>query len=178
MCVWSPEVCTAGVRHTARVDMSSCSTPTRHERMKRYKSCTQIGECSTFLPQSHAHGVGCRLLTLGAPHPWRFGTYCCPPRFFDTGTRAVLLQFVLYNTNTRQLTNGRLVVEQFMSADFQMTHQFQTCKVEVYASKTDEVRHVSSVGFRLPRGGGGRTGCAVGGCALARSKTRWDRVGV
>ena len=62
-------------------------------------------------------------------------------RFFDTGTRAILFQFVVYNTNTRQLTNVRLLIEQFMSADLQMSYQFETARVEVYASRTDTVRH-------------------------------------
>jgi hypothetical protein len=61
-------------------------------------------------------------------------------RFFDSGTRAIMLQFVVYNTNTRQLTNVRLLIEVYMSSDFQMTYTLDTAKIVVYQSRTDDVR--------------------------------------
>ena len=60
-------------------------------------------------------------------------------RFFDTGTRAIMMQVVLYNTNTRQLTNVRMLIEIYMSSDFQMTYTMDTAKLVVYQSKTDQV---------------------------------------
>ena len=63
----------------------------------------------------------------------------CDPRWFDAGTRAIMFQITLYNTNTRELTSLRLLVEVFQSSFVLPSYQFDTAKVVVYQSKTDQV---------------------------------------
>jgi hypothetical protein len=91
---------------------------------------------------------------LSAPCP---GVRC---RYFDAGTRAVLFQMSFYNTNTKQLTNLRMLVEVFMSAQLLPSFEFETAKIVVYESNTDRVRcraHAcmrvagASCGVREPR---------------------------
>jgi hypothetical protein len=50
-----------------------------------------------------------------------------------------MFQITLYNTNTRELTSLRLLVEVFQSSFVLPSYQFDTAKVVVYQSKTDQV---------------------------------------
>jgi hypothetical protein len=61
-------------------------------------------------------------------------------RWFDAGTRAILFQMTFYNTNTRELTNLRLLVEVFMSGQVLPSYRFETAKIVVYESTLDQVR--------------------------------------
>jgi hypothetical protein len=76
---------------------------------------------------------------------------CCvcacvhPARWFDAGTRAILFQFTFYNTNTRQLTNVRMLVESFMSGQVLPSVEMETGKIVVYQSRVDRVRCCSVV---------------------------------
>ncbi len=71
---------------------------------------------------------------------------CLSPfsRFFNLGTRAIFIQFVLYNTNSRQLSNVRLLMEVFPSSAFITTAQIDSTKIVVYESKTDQVLTTAS----------------------------------
>ncbi len=77
----------------------------------------------------------CLLLTLGCV----CRLSCCRHRWFNAGTRAILFQMTFYNTNTKQLTNLRLLFEVFMSGQILPSYQFDTAKIVVYQSRTDEV---------------------------------------
>ena len=67
------------------------------------------------------------------------------PRWFNAGTRAILIQMTFYNTNTKQLTNLRLLFEVFFSGQFLNSYQFDTAKIVVYQSKTDQVRSAQEI---------------------------------
>ena len=65
---------------------------------------------------------------------------CRDCRWFDAGTRAILFQMTFYNTNTKELTNLRLLVEVFESSFILSSYRFDTAKIVVYQSRTDQVR--------------------------------------
>jgi hypothetical protein len=84
------------------------------------------------------------LLTTRSTSQGGFSIHAAVPcrdcRWFDAGTRAILFQMTFYNTNTKELTNLRLLVEVFESSFILPSYRFDTAKIVVYQSRTDQVR--------------------------------------
>ncbi len=70
-------------------------------------------------------------------------------RWIDRGTRAVSLDFNLYNTNTRMATNGRLVFELFRTGLIVRQAWFYTWRVSPYESLTDQGRVLLEIVFLI-----------------------------
>jgi len=68
-------------------------------------------------------------------------------RWVDSGTRAVMLMFNVYNTNTRMMTVVRLMVE-FMHSSFVLkSFKFFSLQMIIYESVTDQMRAFGEVMF-------------------------------
>ena len=68
-------------------------------------------------------------------------------RWVNSGTRAVMLMFNVYNTNTRMMTVVRILVE-FMHSSFVLkSFKFFSLQMIIYESVTDQMRAVGEVMF-------------------------------
>jgi hypothetical protein len=80
---------------------------------------------------------------------WETLQYLKENRWTDQGTRAVVVNFNLYNTQTKMVSTVRLIVEQFMTGFVVKTFKFYTYKFVVYESQTDMLRAMLEAIFVL-----------------------------
>lgn len=67
--------------------------------------------------------------------------------FFDRSTRAIVVEFVFFNTNTETMSTALFIVEQYSSGLIESSVKYRHARISLFDSKTSMVRLASEIAF-------------------------------